>query len=96
MSFDQVDVLDELALYPNRRDLGMSRSELLDALGFDDSYADRLTHVLGALSRAGRIRREGEGRGNRWFITHSGMSYQDPNGWDGEPESWDDFDVVAA
>lgn len=96
MAFDSVDVLDELALYPDRRQSGMSRAEILEAMGFDESHAESLKKILGHLRRSGFVRREGSKRYARWFITLAGMEYPDPLGWDAEPPEWDFDEVVES
>lgn len=84
MGFDRVDVLDELALYPDRRTHGMSRPELLDALGADDSEGSRLGMLLSRMSTSGHVRQVGANNRTRWQITTRGMRHQPSEDWSGE------------
>jgi hypothetical protein len=83
MAVDAVDVLDQLALHPERREAGMSRAELLVELDLGSEAAQEVSDVLGHLSRKGCVRKEGADKIARWFITTAGMNYQPDEDWAG-------------
>jgi len=82
----EADVLDQLALYPETRETGLARRDLVAAIGIDsddETLTHRLTGLLGSMAQRGLIGKTGTSRDVQWFITERGMDYQPHEDWTG-------------
>lgn len=86
MEIGEADVLDQLALTSETREIGLARRELVDAIGIDaddEALKMRLTGLLGSMHQRDLVHKTGTKSAVRWFITERGMDYQPNEDWTG-------------